>query len=334
MVSASDALHGALFALPFAVPLGVACLADDGPALLMRYMNPWTLPAWAWWSAWAVTRAGVGFWDHLVIMLVKMSKAKLLPTRSDPDKPVRFVPTWGCMASMVYLGINSFLEYLFVLNLTFYLWHSDAVPKTAGELGLVNTAVALYVMFAAMDVVYAPCHRFLHWAPVYPYVHKHHHRQVFPAQGYLDAGNEHPIEQVVGLSSTWFGVYCAVYLTGAHAATIFAFFNIHAALAMLNHSPYDIEFSVLGFTYSVGAHEMHHRCFTINYAQYFMFWDVAMGTWVNYEADHRAAMKAAKYSASYMGPRAKKAAKDVPPIVNANAATNVSNTSAETKKAA
>ena len=24
---------------------------------------------------------------------------------------------------MVYLGINSFLEYLFVLNLTFYLWH-------------------------------------------------------------------------------------------------------------------------------------------------------------------------------------------------------------------
>eukprot|EP00620_Florenciella_sp_RCC1587_P009280 CAMPEP_0182599306 /NCGR_PEP_ID=MMETSP1324-20130603/90084_1 /TAXON_ID=236786 /ORGANISM="Florenciella sp., Strain RCC1587" /LENGTH=32 /DNA_ID= /DNA_START= /DNA_END= /DNA_ORIENTATION= len=32
MVSASDALHGALFALPFAVPLGVACLADDGPA--------------------------------------------------------------------------------------------------------------------------------------------------------------------------------------------------------------------------------------------------------------------------------------------------------------
>ena len=119
MVSASDALHGALFALPFAVPLGVACLADDGPALLMRYMNPWTLPAWAWWSAWAVTRAGVGFWDHLVIMLVKMSSAKLLPTRSDPDKPVRFVPTWGCMASMVYLGINSFLEYLFVLNLTF-----------------------------------------------------------------------------------------------------------------------------------------------------------------------------------------------------------------------
>jgi hypothetical protein len=31
---------------------------------------------------------------------------------------------------------------------------------------------------------------------VYPYVHKHHHRQILPKRGYLDAGNEHPIEQV------------------------------------------------------------------------------------------------------------------------------------------
>ena len=76
MVSGSDLLHGFLFALPFMVPLGVALCADD-PAVLMRYLNPWELPAWAWWSAWAITRAGVGFWDHLVIMLVKASNAKV-----------------------------------------------------------------------------------------------------------------------------------------------------------------------------------------------------------------------------------------------------------------
>ena len=160
-----------------------------------------------------------------------------------------------------YLGINSFLEWTFVLNLLHFLWHSPAVPKQLTALNPLNTFAGLYVMFAVMDFFYAPAHRFLHWTPVYPYVmsfdypnpkpgplrevrmqnrtavipgthqphssltracvsihaptqtqlvssptfsvprapryvHKHHHRQVFPAQGYLDAGNEHPVEQV------------------------------------------------------------------------------------------------------------------------------------------
>jgi hypothetical protein len=33
-------------------------------------------------------------------------------------------------------------------------------------------------------------------------------------------------------------------LTGAHALTIFLFFNVHAALAMLNHSAYDVDVTV------------------------------------------------------------------------------------------
>ena len=33
----------------------------------------------------------------------------------------------------------------------------------------------------------------------------------------------------------------------------------YAALALLNHTNMDVSFKFLGFDYSVGAHEMHHR---------------------------------------------------------------------------
>ena len=64
------------------------------------------------------------------------------------------------------------------------------------------------------------------------------------------------------------------------------FFNIHAALAMLNHSPYDVEFDIIPFgilKYSVANHEMHHRKFSVNYAQYSMFYDHLMKTFALYE---------------------------------------------------
>ena len=55
-------------------------------------------------------------------------------------------------------------------------------------------------------------------------------------------------------------------------------------MAMLNHSPYNVKFSFLGlFTYSVGAHEMHHRKFTVNYAQYCLWYDRIMQTFAPYE---------------------------------------------------
>eukprot|EP00617_Octactis_speculum_P015535 CAMPEP_0185769128 /NCGR_PEP_ID=MMETSP1174-20130828/53387_1 /TAXON_ID=35687 /ORGANISM="Dictyocha speculum, Strain CCMP1381" /LENGTH=254 /DNA_ID=CAMNT_0028454087 /DNA_START=74 /DNA_END=838 /DNA_ORIENTATION=+ len=231
---------------------------------------------------WFVAKtAGLALLDDLVIRVVLLTNPKKLPTRTT-DKPVRYVTLR--VIDMAYLCINAVLEFFFICNLSHMMWHSDKIPKTLDGLTLLNSAGALYLIFFVLDLFYAPAHRFLHWKAVYPYIHKHHHRQIFPARGYLDAGNEHPVEHFIGTSCTWIAILTAIHSIGAHAATIFVFVNIHAALAMLNHSPYDIQFRCLGFHYSVQAHEMHHRCFTTNYAQYYMFWDEVMGTFSPYHA--------------------------------------------------
>ena len=166
----------------------------------------------------------------------------------------------------------------------------------------------------------------------------------------MDAGNEHPIEHMIGIQAAWFVVCMSeIFLPtislwfervkangvsgllegggamawtqggGVHAATVLVFFQFHAALAMLNHSPYDVNFSLpfVGsgslfgadnktmqssagkwikriatgqwFKYSVGHHEMHHRKFNYNYGQYCMLYDTLMGTFLAYEGPMSAA---------------------------------------------
>jgi len=246
--------------------------------------NPWELSALQWIVGGILIRGAIAFYDHLVVYVIdSICQENFLPTRTT-GKPVRYVTL--DTKSVVFLSINAFDEWVFVQRLCHFIWYSPSVSLNMNEISLVNTIGAIYVMFIVIDIIYAPCHHILHMPWCYKYIHKHHHRQHFPTRGYLDAGNEHPIEHIVGIMCTWGAVLAAVYgPTGAHGVTLFIFFNIHAALAMLNHSPYDVEFTIIPgiMKYSVANHEMHHRKYTINYAQYCMWYDHFMNTYRNYE---------------------------------------------------
>lgn len=319
------------------------------------YLNPWSLPnAKLWLVGFICIRLGVTFYDHLVVLVVeKYFKSRLLPTREPGAPPVRFVLL--DTRSYIYLFLNAFNEYSFVMRLTHYVWrggHQQLLSWKLSQLTLGNTLIAFGIMFVSMDILYAPLHHMLHLPSLYPLIHKHHHRQHFPTRGYLDAGNEHPIEHMIGVMCTWFAVFASEMVLptlrmwlnrllnsgyndagvvsaatrggGVHALTVMIFFQFHAALACLNHSPYNVQFSLpaMGssslfgsnnkvvqfldeiprvgkwfirlltgqwFQYSVGHHEMHHRKFNFNYGQYCMFYDLWMGTFLKYEGPMTAA---------------------------------------------
>ncbi|CAB9505984.1 C-5 sterol desaturase [Seminavis robusta] len=257
------------------------------------YFNPWGLSLFQWLCGVVGIRSAVFFYDNMVLMLlvefVWGGETNLLPTRTT-GKPVRYVSL--DTKSIIFLVINAFHEWLFVSRLVHYLWHSPDVPLRWQELGTLNSLGSLAVMFVVIDLIYSPCHHILHLPWLYPLIHKHHHRQHFPCRGYWDAGNEHLIEHIIGVLAAWGAILAATHgPTGAHGITIFLFFNIHAALAMLNHSPYNVEFDIIPgiMTYKVANHEMHHRKFTVNYAQYNLMYDHLMGTYAPYEGPTSAA---------------------------------------------
>ena len=179
--------------------------------------------------------------------------------------------------------MNQFVEAGFLQHVLRFVLESPLVERSLGGLSVLGTVGAFYAVLVLDDAVYYCAHRAMHLPALYPLVHKHHHRQSLPRRGYWDAANEHPAEQLVGLSAVWIALQATAWALGGvlHAAGVIGFFSAYAVLAGLNHTPYDVRFGWLA-GYTVRAHEMHHRMYTCNYAQNTMIFDRLFGTFREY----------------------------------------------------
>jgi sterol desaturase/sphingolipid hydroxylase (fatty acid hydroxylase superfamily) len=273
-----------------------ACVAVAIHGLLQRSQTPlsWLLNPWglglAWWLAGyaAVRLVLLGLVDGFVWVLGP--RLPKLPSRMGPKAVVQHVLT---STDGAYLVFNSVIEFIFAQQISNLLWHAPFVVRAPGSVGVLNGPVALWLLLVVDDMMYAPLHRFMHWHVVYRYVHKHHHRNTFPARGYVDAANEHPVEQIAALTLHWTAVHIVAHASGLHVGAVLAHFGLKALGACFNHTGFDLRLRLPGIEYSVRAHEMHHRKPNTNFAQYVMFWDRLMGTYKPYESGLRAPPPAA-----------------------------------------
>ena len=77
----------------------------------------------------------------------------------------------------VFLAFNKCITSVFMVHFIRHMASSECVQGLANA-SLLNSIAPLPLMFVAYDFFYSPFHRFMHWKPVYPFVHKHHHRFV------------------------------------------------------------------------------------------------------------------------------------------------------------
>merc|ERR1719171_1618910 len=245
--------------------------------------NPWEVSPLLWLVGYALVRlALLGVVDGLVWVVGPWLPP--LPSRTGP-KPV-FQHSINLL-DVVYLVINSVIEFIFAQQIAHLLWHAPFIVRAPGGLGVLNSVAAFWLLLVVDDSMYAPLHRFMHLPSVYRYVHKHHHRNTFPARGYIDAANEHPVEQIAALTLHWLAIHFVAHTVGLHVVAVGAHFGFKALGACFNHTGYDLQFSFFGIDYSVRAHETHHRKPQTNFAQYVMFWDRLMGTYRPYESGLR-----------------------------------------------
>ncbi|RNF11025.1 C-5 sterol desaturase [Trypanosoma rangeli] len=147
----------------------------------------------------------------------------------------------------------------------------------------------LVTLFVIYDFFYTLFHWGLHWPPIYPLIHKHHHRQVTPFRGIDDSINDHPFEYVTGEYLHLFVLYLLTRVTPVgqvHALTVVAFIFIGGTLAGLNHTRIDVR---IPYVFNVCAHDLHHSQFHYNYGQYIMLWDWMFGTFKSYPEVSKAA---------------------------------------------
>ena len=178
----------------------------------------------------------------------------------------------------LYITFSKMMVPVFMYHLFRFSWFSKSVKWDMMHCSIVNTVLPVPLLFLLYDMIYQPFHRLLHWPPLYPYIHKHHHRQMIPTRGNDDAINVHPIEFVSGEYMHLISImlYCK-YVGTIYIGTIVAFMLIGGTIATVNHTRLNILIpGLIGVKY----HDIHHSLapFEINYSQYTMFWDRIYGT--------------------------------------------------------
>jgi sterol desaturase/sphingolipid hydroxylase (fatty acid hydroxylase superfamily) len=195
---------------------------------------------------------------------------------------------------ILFICINKLSVAFFTYHMLRFCVLSDRILWRPSELTPFNTVAALVLLYVVYDFFYYWLHRILHHRSIYSFVHKHHHRQMAPSRGNLDAINVHPFELISGEYNHLFTLFLITrYITSVHAMTILTFVLLSGLLASLNHTRADVKFFRL---YLVAYHDIHHYQPNTNYSQYFPIWDVVFGSFkdTNTDASSKQNLAAAK----------------------------------------
>lgn len=176
---------------------------------------------------------------------------------------------------LAFIAFNKCSAVFFVYNTAQVIHASSTVYKSFDDLSLANTLGSFVAFYVFYDFFYVLFHHFLHLRSVYPYIHKHHHRQKAPSRGNSDAVNVHPFEFLVGE----YLHLLTIYVVPCHMYTALFFILLGGILASLNHTRFDVN---IPYIYSVKVHDVHHRLPESNYGQYTMLWDRVFGSYRSY----------------------------------------------------
>lgn len=251
------------------------------------FLNPLGVSLGIWLALLVLKSLSVLVLDPIVSTLCKVLKVKKLPSR-EPEPIMKGLEAFATK-DYCFLAVNQAIESVALQYFAQFALDDSKVLRASDGLSFGNTIVAIYLVFLVDDFIYYWAHRAMHLPALYPHIHKHHHRQALPSRGYLDAANEHPLEQVIGLSALMAAFHIVNELSpwGLHAVAIGIFFILYASVAFLNHTEYDVQLGPLFLGYSVRAHETHHRMGRACYAQNTMIWDKLFGTFLEYRDGRR-----------------------------------------------
>jgi len=190
----------------------------------------------------------------------------------------------------LFIAFNKAATPPFVYFLVRYMFYAPNAVWSFSEVTVTNTLFPIPVIIVVFDFFYTLLHWFLHMQFIYPYIHKHHHRQKAPSRATDDAVNVHPIEFFLGEYNHLLAVFIITHILGIkmHILSILILLVLAGFLSGLNHTRHDIVLEVCGMTlYDSKIHDVHHRLPRQNYGQYITLWDKLFGTFLDYNANDR-----------------------------------------------
>jgi sterol desaturase/sphingolipid hydroxylase (fatty acid hydroxylase superfamily) len=191
-----------------------------------------------------------------------------------------------------YVFINCILTAPYIVWTVKHLRATDAI-EWSWRPSLLLGPLQFFALFALYDAIYVPFHRALHTPTLYPWIHKHHHRQASPFRGTWDGINTHPLEFLFGSNLHLWSIMLLEGLmhlmsshvselipSQVHCVPVFLFLLASGFEASLNHTRWGVR---IPFFFDVRDHDVHHRYPRSNYGQFVMWWDHLYGSYRPYE---------------------------------------------------
>jgi Delta7-sterol 5-desaturase len=144
--------------------------------------------------------------------------------------------------------------------------------------GPVWFVLSIPVMLLVHDTYFYWTHRFMHWKPIFKYVHKVHHLSHDPSP--LAAYAFHPLEAVIEA-----GIGPLILLTlPVHRGAFLIFLTIQLFINVIGHLGFELyprgflRSSVGRWFNTTTHHHQHHQRMKWNFGLYFNVWDRLLGT--------------------------------------------------------
>jgi lathosterol oxidase len=152
------------------------------------------------------------------------------------------------------------------------------------EKGWLYLVISFLIYLVLHDTYFYWIHRFMHWRPVFKWIHRIHHLSHTPSP--FASLSFSPAEAVLQ-----FGInLIVIFLVPLHPIAIVMFALYNTMINTAGHTGFEIVprffFRNWFFKYglTVTHHDMHHSRMNCNYGLCFVFWDKLMGTVTdNYE---------------------------------------------------
>lgn len=157
--------------------------------------------------------------------------------------------------------------------------------SSLAERGWLYFFTSVLLIIFAHDTYFYWIHRFMHWKPVFKYVHHIHHLSTNPTP--WAAFSFHPIEAILEVAI----FPLLIFIIPLHPIAMLILANYQMLMNIIGHCGYEL--MPKGFTkhklfkwYNTSTHHnIHHAQFHWNYGLYFNIWDRLMGTnHPNYDA--------------------------------------------------
>ncbi len=182
---------------------------------------------------------------------------------------------------LIFAVIGTLLLWLYRAGHTGLYWDIHTYP-------LVYLPASLLLCMVLFDTYFYWSHRFMHWRPVFKYMHAGHHRSVTPTPWAIFAFQ--PLEALL----QGVGIALLVIFLPLHPVVLLVFLWIDTVVNTAGHSGYELvpksvsrSWLYSGFN-TVRHHDSHHTNMKVNFGSFFNIWDRWMGTFM----DDRAAAAA------------------------------------------